>query len=120
MSWWGKGLAGLFLASALLSSCEDEDNLLGFQSPDENFKVVYKEFILPSTIYQCDSLLTSTGFTPTNRLLVGSFDDLTFGRGTATSYTQYFPTAFPTIPDTAKFAKISLTLGACPYSSGSE
>src|SRR5688500_8600270 len=110
MNWLGKGTVVLFLLSVIIFSCEDEDNSLGFQSPDQNFRVVYKEFILPTSVYQADSLVTSNGSTATNRLLIGSVDDATFGRATATAYTQYFPISFPAISETATFERATLAL----------
>jgi len=111
MNWWGKGLGVLLLLSIVIIACEEEENLLGFRSPDHNFKVVYQEFTLPTSIYQVDSLVTSNASNSTgSRLLVGSFDDSRFGRGSATAYMQYFPLAFPAIAETATFERLTMAM----------
>jgi hypothetical protein len=120
MNLWGKGRRILLFSFLLLIACDEESNLLGFQSPDENFKVVYAEFSLPSTVFQVDSLVTSNGSgATTNRLLVGSFADSRFGTGTATSYMQYYPASFPVIPDTAVYERMAMTLVYDLYNYGS-
>jgi hypothetical protein len=120
MSLWGKGNRVLLFFLLVLLACDDESYLLGFQSPDENFKVVYAEFKLPSTVFQIDSLITSNGSTSsTNRLLVGNFSDSRFGTGSASAYMQFYPTSFPTIADTAVYERISMTLVYDLYHFGS-
>ena len=120
MNWLGKGTVVLLLLSVIIFSCEDEDNELGFRSPDQNFKVVYKEFNLPTSVYQADSLVTSNGSTATTRLLVGSINDGTFGRATATAYTQYFPLAFPAMTADATFERATLALVFDFYHNGED
>jgi len=120
MNWWGKGLGVLVLLSLIIVACEDEENLLGFRSPDQNFKVVYQEFTLPTSVYQIDSLVSSNVSNQTGRLLVGSFDDSRFGRGSATAYVQYFPQTFPVISDTATFERLSMALVFDYYHFGDE
>jgi hypothetical protein len=121
MNWWGRGLVVLLLLSFIVVACEEEENLLGFRSPDQNFKVVYQEFTLPTSVYQVDSLVTSNGSNQTgSRLLVGSFDDSRFGRGSATAYLQYFPTTFPAIAETATFQRLTLAVVFDYYLFGDE
>lgn len=120
MSWWGKGLGILLLLSVVIISCEDEEHLLGFKSPDENFKVVYQEFNLPTSVFQVDSVATSNSGVGASRLLSGSFNDGTFGRGSATAYFQYYPLSFPQISDTAKFDRITMTMVLDLYHFGSQ
>jgi hypothetical protein len=120
MNLWGKGQRLLLFFFLILIACDEESYLLGFQSPDENFKVVYAEFTLPTTVYQVDSLITSNSSgSSTNRLLVGSYSDSRFGTGTATAYTQYYPASFPVIPDTAVYERIAMTLVYDLYNFGS-
>jgi hypothetical protein len=120
MNLWGKGRQIVLFFFLALFACDDETYLLGFKSPDENFKVVYQEFKLPTTIFQVDSLITSNSSTSTtNRLQVGSFSDSRFGNGTAKAFMQYFLTSVPAMSDTAVFDRISMTLVYDLYHFGS-
>jgi hypothetical protein len=120
MNSWGKGRqVFLFLLLALLA-CDDDSYLLGFKSPDENFKVVYTEFNLPTTVFMVDSLVTNnTSNSLTKRLMAGSYNDPRWGTASAASYMQFYPSQFPTISDTAVFDHMTLTLVFDLYTYGS-
>jgi hypothetical protein len=120
MNLWGRGQQVLLFLLLALVACDDESYLLGFQSPDENFKVVYAEFTLPTSTYLIDSLTTSNlgSNSATNRLLVGTVNDPLFGKATAQSYIQFFPAGFPVIHDTAVYDKLVLKLFFDMYQTG--
>lgn len=120
MNSWGKRSGILLILLFVIFACKEEDHLLGFQSPDENFKIVYKEFTLPTSVFQVDSLPTSNSGVGVSRVLAGTMNDPVYGSGTATAYLQYFPTSFPSIPDTAVFVSVKLKLVIDFYTYGSQ
>lgn len=87
-SWWVK--AHLFLFTAILFSCEEDLNLLGFRGDDQRFKVYYAEIPVPSSVILLDSVRSLNLTTrETNRLLVGSYSDPLLGEVTAISFSQF-------------------------------
>jgi hypothetical protein len=103
----------------VLLSCDDELGEVGLKNPNRDFDVVAKEFIIPTTVFQMDSVSTSYGYldgtrqymTPDPpRWMVGSADIDKFGKSDAIAYTQYWAASFPVVPDTAEFESLELTL----------
>lgn len=88
-SWPVKGLA-LFLILAALGSCEDEMALIGSKRPTSRFGVYFKEFDIPVTTVQTDSVISTALIS--ERLLCGTAQDPNFGQSTAMFYTQFRPT----------------------------
>ncbi len=89
-SWWAK--AHLFLFTALLFSCEEDLNLLGFRGDDQRFKVYYAEIPVPSSVLLLDSVRSMNYLsTETTRLLVGSYSDPLLGEVTAKGFAQIRP-----------------------------
>jgi hypothetical protein len=87
-SWWAK--THLFLFTALLFSCEEDLNLLGFRGDDQRFKVYYTEIPVPSSVLLLDSVRSLNLTTrETNRLLVGSYSDPLLGEVTAKAFSQF-------------------------------
>lgn len=84
MNWLAKGKYGLIMFSALfLFSCENEDLLsLDFDPQDENLNLSFTELTLPFQLVQRDSVVTTNA----ERLLVGDYQNMDFGRVQATSY----------------------------------
>jgi hypothetical protein len=125
MNLWGKGRQGLLFLLLAIFACDDDSYLMGIKSPDENFKVVYTEFKLPTTVFMVDSLVThNTSTSGTKRLLVGSYNDPRWGTASAASYMQFYPSQFPAFADTtvagrATFDHITLTLMYDLYTYGS-
>ncbi|MBX2897333.1 MAG: DUF4270 family protein [Cyclobacteriaceae bacterium] len=86
-NWWAK--AHLFLLTALLFSCEEDLNLLGFRGDDQRFKVYYAEIPVPSSVVLLDSVRSMNYLsTETTRLLVGSYSDPLMGEVQARGFTQ--------------------------------
>jgi hypothetical protein len=98
-SWPAKGLA-LFLILFALGSCEDDLGLIGNKKLTSRFGVYFKEFVIPVTTVQTDSIISTALIS--ERLLCGSAQDPNFGKSTAMFYTQFRPTL-------ANINKIDLT-----------
>jgi hypothetical protein len=100
-SWPVKGLA-LFLILLALGSCEDEIGLIGTNSRTSRFGVYFKEFDIPVTTVQTDSLRSSIVIG--ERLLVGVANDPNFGKVSANLYAQFTPASYtsPKIDKTGK------------------
>jgi hypothetical protein len=105
--------AGLFLVILVLFSCEDEPGLVGFQNPNQDFQFFEKEFTIPTKVFLMDSLATSNGSNQneTKRIMVGAMADPRFGKTSATAYTQYWATGYPSVINSnAVVEKLTLTL----------
>lgn len=107
------------LGLLILLSCDDELGDVGFKNPNRDFQVVAKEFIIPTKVFQMDSVSTSYGYvdnsrevlTPgPNRFMVGSAEDPVFGKTTAVAYSPYWAASFPLIDPSAEFESLELTL----------
>jgi Domain of unknown function (DUF4270) len=100
-SWPVKSLA-LFLILLALGSCEEDLGLIGSKKPTSRFGVYFKEFDIPVTTVQTDSLRSSV--VAGERLLVGVATDPNFGKITSALYTQFTPTSYsnPKIDKTGK------------------
>ncbi len=123
MNLWVKRIAlGLSAVVALfLFACLDDESILGFRNQNQKFKVAYIEIPIESSIVLFDSLRTSNYLTdPVTRLLVGSYDDPTFGRVTAESYAQIRPSSTGRAKETgAVFDSVTLHLHLDLYNYGS-
>lgn len=90
-NWWAK--AHLFIFTALLFSCDEDLNLLGFRGDDQRFKVYYAEIPVPSSVLLLDSVQSMNySSLETTRLLVGSYSDPLLGEVQAIGFAQYRPT----------------------------
>lgn len=120
-NWWAKPTFALFLIFVTAVSCRDDNYFIGFPSTEGNFKISYREFVIPTTTFLVDSVITiNTGASgETSRLMTGEVQDPSFGKSTATFYTQYFPKTFPTVPQNATLESLTLTLIFDYYYSGS-
>lgn len=120
MNLWAKSLGQFaFLAIALsFFSCED-DTIQGYKT-NPKFKVSYKEFVLPSSVIQLDSIRTSNFFfaSETNGLLLGQYMDPVFGNVKADFYTQFYAVNPVSINGTSQFDSVSLELAFDLYSYG--
>lgn len=112
MNLWGRPGTALILALLVLVSCEEDTYLLGFPKPDPNFNVSFKEFNVPTSVFLADSVPTHNfaAAGETLRLLCGQYNDGNFGTTTATAFTQFQPTDFPTIDPTATYDHLVLTI----------
>lgn len=87
-SWRVKGLA-LFLAVLLFGACEDQLEGVGSRR-ESRFKVQYREFDIPVTTVQYDSVNTNVSASGSaDRLLCGFAKDPLFGDITAIAFTQF-------------------------------
>lgn len=119
-NWWanpGRSLNRTTLLSGLvilvLLSCEDDSGLVGLKNPNRDFEVFSKEFSIPTTVFQADSLTTANGggTASPQRLMAGQMTDPAFGSTTAIAYMQYYPTNTPTVINkNAVFEALSVTL----------
>jgi hypothetical protein len=109
-SWWAK--AHLFLFTAILFSCEEDLNLLGFRGDDQRFKVYYAEIPVPSSVLLLDSVRSMNYLsTETTRLLVGSYSDPLLGEVTAKGFAQFRATDISSfIPENAIYDSAILQL----------
>lgn len=90
-SWSVKGIV-LFFALLLFGACEDQLEGIGSKKELSRFKVQYREFDIPVTTVQTDSINTYIGeLGSSDRLFCGIVDDPIFGITTATIYTQFGP-----------------------------
>jgi len=78
--------SGLTLGLALLLFACEDPGTIGIETEGDNlnFRVFYKKFVLPATLIQSDSILTSSS----GSLLVGRQSDANFGEIIATSYSE--------------------------------
>jgi hypothetical protein len=88
-SWPVKGLP-LFLILLALGSCQDEIGLIGTNNRTSRFGVYFKEFDIPVTTVQTDSIVSTA--LVSERLLCGTAQDPNFGKSTAMFFTQFRPT----------------------------
>jgi hypothetical protein len=100
---------GFFLILSMLWGCENPNqiglNELKLDTADIN--VTYKEFVLPTSIIQPDSILT--GYS--GRLMCGNYHDENFGLLTAKPFFQVLlGDYFPTIPSNAVFDSLVFNL----------
>jgi hypothetical protein len=92
-------------------ACEDPLGQLGFRASESKFQVRFKEFDLPASTFQVDSLNTvNSSGSPTRRLLGGAVNDPVFGEIKSRIYTQILPSSRPNFAATATFEKATLTL----------
>lgn len=119
-SWWVK--AHLFFLTALLFSCEEDLNLLGFKGDDQRFKVYYEEIPVPSSVLLLDSVRSMNySSLETTRLLVGSYSDPLLGEVKATAITQFRASDIISfIPDGSIFDSAVLQLRFDFYNYGSQ
>jgi hypothetical protein len=101
-NWWVKGFV-LFFVLIFLGSCLDENSLIGVKKPVSPFGVYYKEFDIPATTVQTDSVRASVS-SLSDRLLCGVATDLNFGKVTASLFAQFASTSrnSPKIDKTGK------------------
>ena len=99
---------GLFLVLTVLWGCENP-NQIGLNElklDTSGVKVTYKEFVLPSSVIQPDSILT--GYSA--RLMCGNYKDDNFGLLQARSYFQVLYGDLPDIPSNAVFDSLVFSL----------
>lgn len=75
----------LFLSALFFFSCDDELNKIGSETGQDKFDLLYEEFVLPSKVVLFDSIRTDN----TSRLLVGQYNDPSFGNIKSTAYSVY-------------------------------
>jgi hypothetical protein len=85
MNLWAKSLRQLsFVAVALFFfSCEDENTILGFKNPVPKFNVAFVDIPLSSNVLLIDSIITDNK-SGSSSLLIGKYQDPTFGSVTTT------------------------------------
>lgn len=92
-------------------SCEDPLAQLGFRASESKFQVRFKEFEIPVSTFQVDSLNTvNFAGSPTKRLLAGAVNDPVFGQIKSRVYTQILPSTRPNFAASATFEKATITL----------
>ena len=120
MNLWAKSLRQLsFVAAVALFffSCEDENTILGFRNPVPKFNVSYVEIPLASNSQLIDSIVTDNKGGSGN-LLVGRYNDNTFGTVTAIPYLQIIPSGSSQIPSDAIFDSLTFRIRFNFYSYG--
>ncbi|HMP98573.1 MAG TPA: DUF4270 family protein [Cyclobacteriaceae bacterium] len=124
MNLWARRI-GLTAMSALLFffGCEDPLSNLGFRNPNQKFNVRYAEIEIPTSLILVDSVPTVHDLNyPQDdiyRLMVGLFNNNTFGNTSATAITQYRPANFGrTIAEDAIFDSLVLKLKLDFYTTG--
>ncbi|MCI0750218.1 MAG: DUF4270 domain-containing protein [Flammeovirgaceae bacterium] len=91
MNLWVKRTGQLFLAALFLMSCNDDSLLLGFKNPNDKLEVRFVELPVESSVVLLDKIRTTNYFGfETSRLLVGRYNDNSFGGITAEAYTQFY------------------------------
>lgn len=92
MNLWVKRAGQLaFMAVALFFFACKDDVTPGFPNPNEKFNVRYVEIPLESSVYLIDSIRTSNMYGELNRLLVGKYNDPSFGKVTARGFMEIQP-----------------------------
>lgn len=119
-NWWAS--TALLFLFALLLSCREDELTLGFKKDPKSFEVFYRELPVQTSTLLVDSLLTYNNFASnvTNRLLVGSYTDPTFGKVTSQFFTQIIPSNSQRVPETgAVYDSVTLKLRLDYYWYGS-
>lgn len=109
MNWRGRIFSWLgFVLVLALTSCENPNEIGIHFAPDTSrVKVFYREMVMPTSVIQYDSLLTSHS----RRLLCGKMDDQNFGNLSLSSFTQMtLSSDSVVIPANATFDSLILTL----------
>ena len=89
MNLWGKGFLSLLFTLLILVSCEEDASYVGFQKPNTQFKVIYAEVDLSSSVIWFDKLATYNNVTDGDqRFLIGEYTDPEFGHIKSEFYTQ--------------------------------
>ena len=117
MNLWVKRAGQLLAAALFLMSCEDDSYLLGFQNKNKKFNVRYQQFSLPSSVVLVDSIITDNqDFS--SRLLVGQYQDLSFGTVRTEVYTQIFPVTTSILSAEAVYDSVTIRVRLDFYSYG--
>jgi len=113
MSLWGNIMlrlkdTGLILGLALLlCACEDPGTIgIDVDKTNLDFNVAYKQFNLPASLVQIDSIPTSN----TERILAGRYEDQEFGSIESIGYSQLFLSGAVTIDPSAIYDSLILKL----------
>jgi hypothetical protein len=111
-SWPVKGLA-LFLILLALGSCQEDIGLIGTKKPTSRFGVYFREFDIPVTTVQADSLVSEAS--QTSRIVCGKANDPLFGNVSTKAFLQFTPrTSFSApkidVTDKINFNATSLTV----------
>ena len=123
-SWLVKTSLIFFVSAFIFSSCGDDLNTIGFKPDKNRFKVSYREFELPSSVFLAGPVNTSNhggdGSGSTPRILVGSYTDDKFGKISAEGYFQFRPnSANAAIEPNANLESLKLNLSFDYYHYGS-
>jgi hypothetical protein len=99
---------GLILGLALLlCACEDPGTIgIDVDKTNLDFNVAYKQFNLPASLVQIDSVPTSN----TQRIIAGRYDDPKFGMIQSIGYSQLFLSGAVTIDPDATYDSLVLKL----------
>ena len=86
MNLWGRfGKWALLISAPILFSCEDPNEIgVELEPNKDNVTTLFKEFTLPTSVVFSDSVATNDP----NELIMGVYDDPSFGRTKIISYTQ--------------------------------
>jgi hypothetical protein len=91
----------------LFSACEDPGTIgIDVDETNLDFRVVYKQFNLPATLVQIDSVPTSN----TGRILSGRYNDSKFGLIESIGYTQLWLSGSITIDSAATYDSLILRM----------
>ncbi|MFZ6009382.1 MAG: DUF4270 family protein [Bacteroidota bacterium] len=124
MNLWVKHVGQLaVLAVALFFlSCEDEASLLGFNNNNRKFNVSYIEIPVKSSVLRIDSVITDNfpfgNNASSNTVLVGKYQDNTFGDVRAEAYLQLVPILTTALETSAVFDSVTFELRSNFYSYG--
>lgn len=101
------------VAALFFFSCEDETSLLGYPNPNKKFGVNFIEIPLDvSSVLVVDSVITDlrrveqTSYV--DGLLVGAYDDPSFGRVEAKSFMTIYPLSASALPENAVFDSVTV------------
>ncbi|HEY0654902.1 MAG TPA: DUF4270 family protein [Chryseosolibacter sp.] len=90
-------------------SCEDENTILGFKNPVPKFNVAFVDIPLTSNVHLIDSIITDNK-TGSSGLLIGEYEDPTFGSVMATPALHINYATGTRIPSDAIFDSVTFSL----------
>lgn len=121
MNLWGKGFFSLLITLLILFACEEDASYVGFQKPNTQFKVIYAEVDLTSSVIWFDKMATFNNVTDGDqRFLIGEYTDPEFGHIKSEIYTQFSaPISAASVGSTAVADSLVLQLRTDFYHYGS-
>ncbi len=124
MNWWGRSAGLILIFVVVLFSCEEDVSTIGIRRPNSKFRVNYAEISISSSVIRFEKLPTfnrGTDADGVQRLMVGQYQDNTFGKIRTEVYAQISPPVdLGVVASTAVLDSVVLQLTTDFYYYGSD